>query len=390
MGTNTIFPTKRGYVLAGTEAVPGTEEVLTVADVRYVEAWSTNYTRDSEQRDGIAPERPGWAPVPTMGHVPFSLRTEIVMRQITGSVGATTALECDPFLQAGGFTRYDDQANAAHYYVLRSDTAASMTCYGYDTNAPHDQQNLHKVVGAVGNPVISYTAGQRIMLGLDGFGVSQGSDLDVIDTGAGPGSVVYPARKPIIAAAGRIQVIDLSNPNTLYGGGSVGSPDNDLLVRSAELKPEMNVVEQEGMSGAQGIARARLNPISPGMSTLLVEETSVIDFNPYKLRDDVTPLEVNLRFVEPGTSGFVNYFLACYYGFITGEPVKSDGNGLRLWSLDIQMGWPIDNSDGSPGVGLAPSQYIVGKAAAGYGWGLDITPTAPLPAGVLVLMAYTV
>lgn len=374
---NEVMPAGRGYVYCKTESTYNTNPSPVETDVLYVEEFSKAYSRDNIERGGISPGHPGgFLSVPGPAHQTWSLSAEIRPKDIS-SANDADAPNVDPLLRGCGFVRSSDSTDNTHTYTLDPSNHESFTLEAYDIDSAKANAVKTVMTGCRGNTTISFTPGERIMLSASGNAV-YGASI-ITDTGVGPAVLTYPSEKAMVASA-TTKLINLTD-NSLYGGGSLGTPSNEVLVRSLEIDCGMSVSENVGLSGTAGVARVHLHGGEGPTANMVVEQVVLADWDPWSLRDDQTAIECNFTFTQPGDT---NTMQIVFYGQIVGEIDEAETDGLKTWGLTFKMRYPED-ADGDPAVGFAPSQTI--KAGTDQGIGLD--PTVALPSTVLAIQFLT-
>ena len=386
---NVIIP-GRGVILAKIESSYGTDASPGAADVIYVEDFEATYSQDMRPRAGLQPEAQGLMSVPTGGHVSWAGTIEIQPQTIT--TAATQSPIGDMFLRAVGFSRHPDaSANKSITYALRTAEHESVSIWASEANSDNTDCNRIKIIGARSDFSLSIIPGDIITLAMsNGFGVAQAltgvaatqTDNVIKDKGSALTSVTYSALKPLLGHNATARLIDNSS-GTVYGGGSIASPNNDLLVRSCVINGNMAPTEQLGISAAQGIGRVALRPVMHSLEQTSLG-TGAGDFNPYVLRANSTSFEVNLKFPQPGTAG--NTLQVACFGQIVDIAQGEDG-GNKTYDLTLELRYPR-SADGTTATGLAPANTITDDSS-GDARGIDLTLAAGYPATKLLLQFAT-
>jgi hypothetical protein len=257
----------------------------------------------------------------------------------------------------------------------------SFTLEAYEVNSTNDDLNVTKMTGCRGNLTLGFTPGERIMATASGNGVYSSSSISSATPDSGAEVLTYPSEKPMMAQ-GTTKVINLDDSDSLYGGGTLASPSNEVLVRSLEIDCGMSVAEHVGLSGTAGVARVHLHGGEGPTASMVVEQVNIDDWNPYDMRDSSTAVECNFTFTQPGDT---NTMQIVFYGQIVGAIDEAESDGLKTWGLTIKMRYPEDATDGDPALGLSPSQTIV----EGTNQGLGEDPATALPPTVLAIQFNT-
>ena len=373
---NEVLPEGRGYVYVEVEATYNTNPTPGEADVLYVEDFTKSYTRDNIERTGVSRGHPGgFLSVPGAAHQTWSLSAEMCPQDIE-TANDSDAPNIDPVLRGCGFVRTSDSDDATHTYTLDPSNHESFTLEAYEVDSANADVVKTVMTGCRGNATLSFNPGERIMCSASGSAVY---GTAISSTGVGAATLTYPADRAMVAS-GTVKLINLDD-NSLYGGGSVGSPGNAVLVRSLEIDCGMSVNEHMGLSATAGVGRVYLHGGEGPTANLVVEQVEIDDWDPWSLRDDQTAIECNFTFTQPGGS---NTMQVVFYGQIVGDIDEAESDGLKTWGLTVKLRYPED-ADGVPAVGYSPSQTI--KAGTNQGIGLD--PASALPATVLAIQFRT-
>ena len=380
---NELLPAGRGYVYVKTESTYNTNPGdLDATDVLYVEDFAKTYSRDNVERGGISPGHPGgFLSVPSVAHQTWSFNSEVRMKTITDANSADVP-NIDPVMKACGFVLTSDSGTASHTYTLDPGNHSSFTLEAYEVDTLNADTVKTVMTGCRGNATLSFNPGERIMISASGSAVYSATGMApaISATGSGAATVTYPSDKAMLANGTSVQLINVSD-DSLYGGGSIGSPGNAVLVRSLEIDCGMAMSEQMGLSSTAGVGRVYLHGGEGPTANMVIEQVKVGDFNPWTIRDNQTVIECNFIFTQPGGS---NQMQVVFYGQIVGEIDEAENDGVRTWGLTLKMRYPEDPSDGSPAVGFEPSHPIKGDTA-NRGVQADVS----LPAGVLAIQFIT-
>lgn len=394
--SNEISIPGRGVVLAELEVTYNTDPGPLAANVAYVEDFSADYEVDMKPRSGPQPETNGLMAVPIGGHVSWALTSEIAPQTITDG-GVSQNPNVDAFLQCSGFSRHGDSATDSITYVLRTAEHGSVSIYAQEGNSDNSDANQIKIVGGRADFTIDITPQALMTLSLTGMGVAQAltgvaaTEVDNVikETGAALTAVTYSADKPLVSNGFVATFSDVETGN-IYGGGTVAtSATGALLVKSCQIKGNWTVVEQTGVSGAQGVGRIFLQLPAGSFHTmsLVIEATNLSDFNPYLMRQNTTPVEVNLKALQPGAPGNTTQIVA--YCQIAGITKGEDTESTRTWELELNMIYP-PAADETVAAGIDPAQTIAeGSAVSPKIFGVLLDPAVALPATKLVIQFAT-
>jgi len=391
--SNSIYVPGRGIVLADVETAYGQgAAAMTSADVVYAEDVSIDLTTDPITRTGTSPERVGFRAVAGMNHATLSMSTECRPKVQTGVTDAD-APDIDRLLRAAGWARVDDPTSPpfSQTYICTSHNAESVQVQVLDVNADQANANasslLWSVLGVRFDWSFSWNAGERWMWTFTGAGLTANPAYTTIsDTGdtwiSGYAPLPYGIEEPLTAkgAVGN-GLVELDTP-TIYGGGTLGSPNNEVLVLSLSASGNMGLSEQSGVSASGGIGRVSLAPTDPATIECVVEQTNLSGWDPYQYLDEQQPIECNFTLTQTGTGAAVVTAQIDCYGVITAI-TRADDAGRRTWGLTIQLCYPEDAVTGAPPVGSDPGQEFTSDAVNGKG--LNVVPAAGL--GKLGIMA---
>ena len=370
----------RGIVLGGIETTYGTAPSLAVANALYVSDVSFDFEEDQLARTPLSPERQGVLSVFGAARVTYSMSTEIAMQTISGADGSD-APHCDVMLRAAGFTRTADAGDKAYIYVLNSNGGESAAFEIYQMEAGGVDANLTLIRGARHSFSLDFVAGEVLSLSCDGIGLANTTVRNTVAASAAVDKgITWYSDKPFVGRnAAHLEVVNLGD-DTVYGGGSLGDPDNTLEVLSLSVDGAMNVSEQRGLKPAGSDGRIRLAPDGPATMSVVIEAARIGDigvFNPYTLRSDNSPLEFRIKFTDGA-----NHMALNAYAQIVGIS-KESTDGRQVYSLDCELRYPED-TDGDPSVGLDPEQKF--EQGTNKGLFLDLAPSNP---GVLALSFWT-
>ena len=386
--SNSIYVPGRGAVLVDTEATygEGADPALGIDDVIYAEDVAVDLSTDMITRTGDSPERPGFRAVAGLNHVTLSMNTECRPKVQTGVTDAD-APDIDHLLRASGWSRVDDAANTAQTYICGSHNAESAAVAVYQVNAEQNGGNAsaqkYLINGYRSDWSFTWNAGERWLWTFTGAGLVNSTPYSTVtDTEEAwvatlPG-LDYGSDEPLTAkgATGNGLVETESAPRVLYGGGSLGSPSNQVLVLSLSASGNMGLSEQSGLSASGGVGRVALAPSEPATLECVVEQTDLSGWNPFQYRDEATPIEINFKLTATGTGGSTVTAQIVAYGVIT-ACTAGDDTGRRTWGLTFQLVYPEDAADASPAAGESPAQEFTDGAD---GAGIDYVPAGP-PAG---------
>ena len=393
---NELLIAGRGVVHAKVEATYGTDVSPAASDVVQVYDFEASFEQDEITRDTVTqPHVNGLMSENGAGHVSWSCGVAVDMKTITSSVTDADAGSADWAFRCCGFSRHDDDTDTSLTYALRDSTHESVTIYAFESDQDDSIANLFKIVGARSDWSLVLDPGTKMMLNLSGgMGVAQeiwtaGSEPDNVLSEISASAwttaktVTYPSDNCFLAHNATVQFIV---NGTIVGGGSIGTPSNQLLVRSCTINGNMAPTEAMGISGNQGPARIDLRPTTPPTVDLLIEATTLDDFNPYQLRAAKAPVELNLKYAQPGTAA--NTLQIVMFGQVVGTIDKSDNAGSLVYGLTLALRYP--GTAGAPltTIGLQPGNTIVDDTS-GSAVGVDFNPASAYPATKLLLQFKT-
>ena len=362
MADKLIIP-EIGYVLGKVEATSGTAETLTTAEAIYVEEMTFAYTMDNIARRPVTPARQGVMSRAGMKRVEWTASTEMAMPDAFAT--ASMVPHCDVLLKAAGFGRQDfsELLFEASFYVLQSSNHESVSLEAYTFSADGADSNVGSARGARSDFSIAINPEDgRIMLGLTGGRALENATPAHTYKGdtATSRAVSFYNDKPFLAHSMFAAFINLDD-NSIYGGGTLASPDNSFQVVSLNISGGMNPSEQTGIAASSGVGRQRLAPTDPVTMTMTIEEakigtTTPKAFDAYALRDNETPLEIRLKSTQTDISGNTNELTINAYAQIVGVS-RTAANGRALYDLEMELRYPED-TDGDPAVGTSPTQVF--------------------------------
>lgn len=398
---NELLIPGRGVVHAKVESTYGTDATPGASDVVQVYDFEAAYQQDEITRDNVTqPHVNGLMSEHGAGHVSWSCSVAIDMQAITSadSVTDADAGSADWAFRCCGFSRHDDDADASMAYALRDSTHESATIYAYEADQDDSIANLMKIVGARADWSLALDPGSKMMLNLSGgLGVAQalgstaGQETDSIinETSAlewtAASAVTYPSDDCFLSHNATVRFI--AN-GAIVGGGSIGSPNNELLVRSCTINGNMAPTEAMGISGNQGAARIDLRPTTSPTVDLVIEATTLDDFNPYQLRAAKAPVELNLTYTQPGGGNSGNTLQIVMFGQIVGTIDKSENGGSLTYGLTLALRYPGTAAAPLTTVGTQPANTIVNDSS-GSARGVDYDPASAYPATKLLLQFKT-
>lgn len=382
--TDKLIVPEIGYVLGKVEATSGTAETLTTSDAIYIEEMAWSYSMDNVSRRPVTPARQGVMSRSGLKRVEWTASTEMAMPDAFDTTTPVfNGAHPDVLMKAAGFARQDvsDAAFEASFYVLQASNHESVSLEAYTFTADGADSNVGSARGARADFAISVNPDDgRIMLNLTGGRALENatpSNTYQGDTGTSRAVSFYPD-KPFLAHSMFCALINLSD-NSVYGGGTLASPNNDFQVVSLTINGGMTPSEQTGISASSGVGRQRLAPTDPVTMTLTIEEAKIGTtgaFDPYALRDNETPLEIRLKSTQNDISGNTNDFTINAYAQIIGVS-RTAANGRALYDLEMELRYP-EAVGGTPAVGVSPTQVF----AQGTNQGLFVNATLTLD-GVL-------
>lgn len=375
-----------GYVLMKKESSYGSfASMAAPADVIYVEDMTAQYTADMLQRKPLSPARAGSMSRVGKRRIEWSATTELALPDAYDSSAMDP--HGDELLQCSGFAR-ENFVSASHestFYTLQNTDHSSMSFEMYsfaaDTAGTAGAANELRGRGARSDFELNFnTDDGRIMLACNGRALEQTTAADTWQPLASQttDATLY-ADKPFLSMGTmHCELVDLAT-DTVYGGGTAGTPSNLWQVPTLSIQGAMSVTEQSGIAASQGVARQRLAPTDPVTMSISIEEavyTAPGDgvWDPYALRDAESPIEVRLQSSQTDLSGDTILFTVNAYGQIISVD-STDADGRRLWDLTIELRYPEDAQDGAPAVGVSPTQVFDYFSSGGVSRGLFIDET---------------
>ena len=378
MANNVTMP-NRGYIYVKKESTYDTALTVATTDRLYVENLSVSLEQDDNPRSGISTGHPGgWMSDPGVKRLPYSFDCDIRMATIA-SANDADAPNVDPLLQVP-FTRVSNSTDKTHTYFLAPFNHGSNWIQMGSIDTVNTDSNVWVLPGCRHAMTFQFTPGLPMRISVSGEGLY--SSNASVANGSGAPTLTYPSDKPMIARASTAKVIDLSD-DSLYGGGTLGTPTNTVKIRDLSLDLGFSVTGDPAISGTSGLGRIRIVP-GQVVWNMEVEQVDVDDWDPYTLRDGAQALELNFVFAQPGAAG--NTMQVVGYGQIVGSISEQVAdNGLKTWGLTIHGRYPTDASaagapPADPAVGVRPLQAIVAGTNKGLGIDTTITPLSGLVA----------
>jgi len=366
-----------GYVLGEAEATYGVDPAPDISNnLMSFETFEAELDEAVIDRNPISPEGPGSKPVLGRTLLNVSLASEVVLPTV--SAGDTTDMPAvHPVLHAAQWTRTGDNTDNTQTYVKRSFSAQGSTFYRHELDEGDTDTNLTKCIGTVLSSSLRWSEGELLLLSGEGMALGYDEPDDVLSNpGSGLSAMTYPADNPEVGYGAVVKIVNLSD-DSLYGGGSLASPNNDLVLTDFSFEDGSVVVPKGGLSPTSGVKRLRSRRTGPATISLSLDATLYSSFDPYTLKNSRQALEINITFGAPSGGNWLQ-FLA--YGVIT-DIAKQAGEDGVMYDLTIRCIYPEDSTDGDPAAGRSPTQVF----NAGTNQGLRLDPTATLPRGIAVL-----
>ena len=377
---NLIVAPGLGFVLGSIEATSGTAETLDITEALYVSEVSWSYDREPLARNPMSPERPGVLSAMGAASVSYSMQAEFSAPTISDSGDVP---HNDVLLRSGGFQSTFDDASDAFVYVLTSSDHKSASFEINEFEALGTKSNRTLIRGARHGWTIDINAGEIALLSCNGAGLAA-STLSTTYAGQTPASKAaeYYSSKPFVADSGHVEIVNLST-DAVYGTGTPGSPGNKYQVLSLSLDSGWTIEQQRGLSATGSTARVRLGGAAPVTGSIVFETVQLNSsdgpFDPYALRDDLTPLEIRVKFTH-NTSDHLCFNL--YAQIVSVD--RTEDSGRSLWTCGLELKY-CEDSDGAPSVGTAPEQ-VFKYSDGNRGLFADVTLTTP---GLLAITYYS-
>lgn len=381
---NELIPVGRKLVYGIAEGTPGTEQDPS-SNVMYFDAFDADVSEETLERTGLSPEGPGFRPTVGATTVEVSFETEVVFPTITNADAADRP-SIHPLLNASLWSLTSDDNDDSHTYVLGSYGNQSSTFHLQEINELNTAYNQTKCIGTVLNTSFEWSSGEKLVCSGDGMakGFAATGDIDdvFIETASAVTAVTYPDDNPTICTGAVIKVIH-TNGSTVYGGGDLATPNNDLVVTSISLDTGVTINAQRGFSAGSAIKRIRAIRDGYTSVSLSLEMPVASDFNPYEIKHDRSTVEINVTLSRGDIATNKCQFLC--YGIVT-EVAKSDADGRMMWDLTLQLVYPEDSTDSATTpAGRKPHQAF----NAGTNKGLFKDPGSALSKGIAVMQFYT-
>lgn len=196
------------------------------------------------------------------------------------------------------------------------------------------------------------------------------------DGSAWGGTITYQGGKPIVCKGALQHLVDLSD-DSVYGGGTLGSPSYAVCIQALTLAGNRNMQPLDCAAADGGVKGAR-GEHAAVTGTMVLEAVDVGTFNPHALMIDQQPLELRYRLPVPSASGV--YLWICLYLRITAVSTIEIQAGRGVHTITFEVTAPEDASDGAPAAGTDPGQ----KFTAGTNAGLPHSDGSNAPIGARV------
>jgi hypothetical protein len=373
----------RTVYLREVQGAEGTAATLTAAD--YAPALAVALTPASTMvtRRTVSPEQPGNRPIDTMIHATYSAQMEVVPRTISAADGSDCPV-CDPELRAGGWARTADGTDKTYTYVLQTAPSEVLTAQIVQINAGNTRYIQTAAQDVRGSATIEARAGETIKVAIEGLGPltspSSVTNPSPATGSAWSGTLTDPTGEPLVFEGARTYIYDPADA-TLYGGGSLSSPDTAGDVLYFKIDPTRAVTARTGASAAGGIHGALPNATGATI-TIEVELTAGDVFTLQAKKVAATPLYFFARVTQRGTSNTMT--VLCWF-CITALDETTVADSRFVASITGTLLYPPDVSDNSPPAGTSPTQAI--GAASNYG--LPLMPSTTLPKGLAFIQFAT-
>lgn len=373
----------RTVYLREVQGAEGTAATLTAAD--YAPALAVALTPASTMvtRRTVSPEQPGNRPIDTMIHATYSAQMEVVPRTISAADGSDCPV-CDPELRAGGWARTADSTDKTYTYVLQTAPSEVLSVQIVQINAGNTRYIQTAAQDVRGSTTIEARAGETIKVAIEGLGPltspSSVTNPSPATGSAWSGTLTDPTGDPLVFEGARTYIYDPADA-TLYGGGSLSSPDTAGDVLYFKIDPTRAVTARTGASAAGGIHGALPNATGATI-TIEVELTAGDVFTLQAKKVAATPLYFYARVTQRGTSNTMT--VLCWF-CITALSETEVVDSRFVASITGTLLYPPDVSDNSPAAGTSPTQAI--GAASNYG--LPLMPSTTLPKGLAFIQFAT-
>ncbi len=337
---------------------------------------------DVRKRRVISPHEPGSRH--SIGRVTakWSAKQTLQLRQITAG-DATDAPSIHLAAKIAGFDHQGDViSDRLHTYFLNRKGATTATLRINRAFNGANNFNIAEILGALCDFELSIVAGEPWMFMLtDGFGLAQPAASMFAQGGAALNTAyVHLSENDVRADANVVRVYALESSPVLYGGGSLGTPNQTVDLMSLKVKGNRKLSTQKTVGGAFGVKRVRPDNNESPQATFTLEATGYSDFNPFKYLLNATPLYIGVDGVAPGdTELTARVGLYCQ---LTNVSEGGNVDGRQSWDCEADLIWPADVSDNDPAAGEYPSQAW----GAATGLGLISATGVTAPAGSLMFI----
>lgn len=338
-----MFAVDRGYLAIKREGTYNSDPALSIpGDLLYVEDWTASPQVKYLVRNGMSKERGGLKGNAGRQENGFSFSFELTP---TTNPSAGSSIQEDPALGLIGFdagTASGDGASTPYEvtYELKSANHGSAWIDAY-IPLDDDSDVYHLELGGC-----RATASLELQ-GADVWKASANGDAASHThsmTGAAPdANVDYTLPDGAIGGTSTCTITEARI------GGSGDSYATDHQVIMCKLDLGMNVQAVDGLGGR----RVDLRPgASKAKAQLVLEADDLGTFNPFSYKASNTGISVVIK--SNATSG-ENYIKVSFVGFITNVQWTKGASGVWQWTLDLDLGYPQDGTDGG---GLKPDTVL--------------------------------
>ena len=339
----------------GTDAAPSTS-----ADRLYVEDFSMKFSSGHRQRKGRTPGRKGLKG--TKGRKTTSVAGACFLSDLTVASAASLPVE-NAILEMCGLSptysaTYTDPidgatSDKAQVFAPNELAPGSSTIWGYRYTEAGDVE-IDKARGTRADWELLISEGEPWLFKWNGEGKDPAERVDG-GTGGLPTGESYPTDDPEIGGGCTIVLVE-RGADTVYGGGTEGTPTMDAIVLSASFKGNNGVQPKGGIAASNnGPSKVKLRQADHVTAELVLEAVHADDFDPATYRDNLTALHMVIRSPEPA-SGVDTIQLNGTWIIV--DFTTGDVDGDLAWTMQLESVYPESSGDGG-GLAVTPNVFEI-------------------------------
>ncbi len=373
-------------IVAKIETTSGEDEDPTIGDddAPWEEfEWTINPS--IRKRRIISPHEPGSGHSLGLTTLGWSAKQTMQLRSITAG-DDTDVPSFHLAARISGWTWQGNATDKSHTYFLQRKDSTTATIKEHRAHNGANAYNTTELLGAMADFEFSFEAGEPWMFDLvDGFALTQDPSAMFGQGGAALNtSYVHQSAADVRAESNVIRVYIPGAAPTLYGGGTLGTPDQTVDLVSLKFKGNRSIAQQKTVGGSFGVKRQRPDNSESPTVEFVLEQTGYDDFNPFALLMNGTKLYLGFDGTSP--SNALVKARGAMYCQLTDVKDGGDVDGRRTWVCTADLVWVADVADNDPAPGTSPSQAWAAGAAAPDDLGLFIDTNITPPNGALAFI----